>query len=109
VNAEQVKKALIISVSHYDDKELDTLDLCENDGMAMYDVLTSQKYDIPNDRKLIGYVKYEEMRSAIINFFTNPNVRATDKLLFYFSGHGIPTGSGKHFIASSEVTLRDHI
>ena len=45
------KKALIISVSDYNDNKLQSLDFCKNDGEQMYQVLMGLEYDIPDNRK----------------------------------------------------------
>jgi hypothetical protein len=57
VDENQVKrKGLIISVSYYDDKDLQQLEFCRNDGEKMYEVLKSLGYEIPENFKLIGRV-----------------------------------------------------
>jgi hypothetical protein len=43
------KKALIISVSDYNDKKLQSLDFCKNDGEQMYQVLMELEYEIPDN------------------------------------------------------------
>jgi len=81
------KRALVIGISNYDN--LEALSFCNNDGDEMYELLRSLDYEITNDKKLTGTIKWAEMREAIIKFFTQ-NVKSKDTLLFYFSGHGIP-------------------
>src|SRR5215204_1912907 len=93
------KKALIIGISHYDN--LQSLDLCENDAKEISRVLGEQGYEILDNHQLIGYVPYESMRNVIIQFFKG-NMRE-DTLLFYYSGHGLPDGRGKHFLAPSDI------
>ena|SRR5215469_1791328 len=95
------KKALIIGISDYD--ELQPLDLCRNDAEELFRVLTEQGYEILDKYKLIGRVPYEPMRKTIIQFFNNKDNRREDTLLFYYSGHGLPDGYGKHFLAPSDV------
>ena len=68
----------------------------------MYELLKSLGYEIIYDNKLIGTVKWGEMREAIIKFFAH-DVKSQDMLLFYFSGHGIPDAYGDNFLATSEI------
>jgi hypothetical protein len=67
------KKAIILSVSDYD--ILQPLEFCKNDGNEMYELLKSLNYEIPIDHKLIGRVRWIEMRSAIVDFFRNSTVK----------------------------------
>jgi hypothetical protein len=97
---EGTKKAIIISVSVYD--ILQPLEFCKNDGNEMYGLLKSLNYEIPIEHKLIGRVKWIDMRSAIIDFFRNSTVKPSDTLLFYYSGHGI-LDNGDHYLAPSET------
>jgi tetratricopeptide (TPR) repeat protein len=97
-----VRKALIISVSEYA-TQLQPLSFCKNDGEHMYELLKSINYEIEDNHKLIGYVKYESLREAIIDFFTDIDNKAEDTLLFYYSGHGIPDVDGDIYLASSEI------
>lgn len=96
------RKAIIVSVSDYSGN-LQRLDFCQKDGEEMRDLLLSLGYNISDKCQLIGQVKYEIMREAIIDFFTDPNTKAEDTLLFYFSGHGIPDVDGDMYLASSEI------
>jgi hypothetical protein len=98
--AEGIKKGLIISVSDYD--VLQPLEFCKNDGNEMYEILKSLDYEIQADHKLIGRVKWIDMRSAIVDFFRNSNVKPSDTLLFYYSGHGV-LENGDHYLAPSET------
>jgi Caspase domain len=93
---EGIKKGLIISVSDYD--ILQPLEFCKNDGNEMYEILKTLGYEIQADHKLIGRVKWIEMRSAIVDFFRNSNVKPSDTLLFYYSGHGV-LENGDHYLA----------
>jgi uncharacterized caspase-like protein len=95
------KKALIIGISDYN--ELRPLDLCKNDAEEMLRVLSEQGYEITDDYKLIGQVDANQMKNAIYDFFDNDYIKYKDTLLFYFSGHGIPDGFGKHFLAPSDI------
>src|SRR5690349_19873314 len=97
---EGTKKAIIISVSDYD--ILQPLEFCKNDGNEMYDLLKSLNYEIAVDHKLVGRVKWIQMRSALVDFFRNPSVKPGDTLLFYYSGHGI-LDNGDHYLAPSET------
>ena len=95
--------ALIIAVSEYTDHDLQRLDFCENDGNELYQFLKLKGYEIPDNRKLIGNVQFEVMRKTVNNFFTDNNLKTYDILIFYYSGHGIPDGYGRTYLASSEI------
>jgi hypothetical protein len=97
------KKALIIGVSEYNDNDIQSLEFCKNDGEKMHETLKSIAYQIPDNYKLIGHVEFDKMREAIYDFFDNPNSKADDTLLFYYSGHGIPDTDGDVYLATSEI------
>ena len=97
------KKALIIGVSDYNDNDIQSLEFCKNDGEKMHETLKSIAYQIPDNYKLIGHVEFDKMREAIYDFFDNPNSKADDTLLFYYSGHGIPDTDGDVYLATSEI------
>ena len=59
------RKALVIGVSDYANN-LQSLDFCEKDGEEIYRVLKSIGYEIPDNHKLVGHVKYETMRDSNI-------------------------------------------
>jgi uncharacterized caspase-like protein len=70
----------------------------------MYTLLKKLGYEILDNHKLIGYVKIETMRRAIYDFFDNRKIEHNDTLIFYYSGHGIPTiGGDDVYLASSEI------
>jgi len=96
------KKALIIAVSEYD-KDY-PLKYCEKDGIDVYNLLSSPQlgYEIEKKNKLIGRVKSEEMKDAIVDFFQNEEVKPDDMLLFYYSGHGIREGVNT-YLSPSEI------
>jgi uncharacterized caspase-like protein len=93
------KRALIVGISEYND--LRALDLCKNDAEDLFGVLSEQGYEISD--KLTGYVSYDTMRKTILEFFENDDIKPKDTLFFYFSGHGIPDGYGKHYLAPSNI------
>ena len=95
------KKALIISISEYD--ELENLEFCKNDGEAIYATLKDLGYEIPDNRLIVGNAKGSEIRTAIIDFFRDENVETSDTLLFYFSGHGVLDGYEGRYFASSDT------
>ena len=99
----QMKKALIIGISRYD--KLQALDLCENDAKEISDVLVKQGYEILDNHRLIGYVTHQTMRQTIRQFFKGN--KREDTLLLYFSGHGLPDGTGKHYLAPSDIDPDD--
>jgi hypothetical protein len=55
------KKALVIAVSDYD--LLQPLSFCMNDGNEMLTVLKSLDYEIQENHKLIGRVKWDDLRT----------------------------------------------
>jgi DNA-binding beta-propeller fold protein YncE len=97
------RRAIIIGVSDYEDNSLRELDFCRNDAAKMLEILEKLGYEIADNHKLMGYVKYDVMREAIYDFFDNKKSGAEDTLLFYYSGHGIPTSRGSTVLASSEI------
>ena len=101
-SSEGEKKALIISISSYGNN-LQPLDFCENDGNGMYQLLKSLGYQVSDNHKLIGHVKFDTMRDSIFDFFDNAHTKADDTLLFYYSGHGVPDTDGDVYLATSEV------
>jgi hypothetical protein len=98
---EEVRKALIISVSDY--KYLRSLPFCKNDGEGMYSILRSLNYNIPDTYKLVGKVTHQEIEDAIYDFFTSKSNKPKDLLLFYFSGHGVPEANGDNYLSSYEI------
>jgi len=101
------RKALIIGISDYNDKNLPELAFCKNDGEKMYLLMKGLNYEIPDNFKLIGNVNYNTMRRAIIDFFRDKNIKPKDTLLFYYSGHGVPDGTGNTYLSSSEIEASD--
>ena len=97
------KKAIIIGVSEYNDNDIQNLEFCANDGEKMHETLTSIDYQIQDNYKLIGNVKFDQMRDAIYDFFDNRNTKADDILVFYYSGHGIPDTDGDVYLSTSEI------
>ncbi len=95
------KKALVIGISNY--SHLQTLDICKNDGIDMYEVLSSLDYEISDENNLIGEAKGEKIKDAIDDFFSDSNSKPDDTLLFYYSGHGIPDVYGDIYLASSDI------
>ncbi|MGC2428367.1 MAG: caspase family protein, partial [Nitrososphaeraceae archaeon] len=69
---------------------LHRLDFCQKDGEAMYELLIALGYEITNNHKLLGEVKWDDLRERMLDFFFNSTVEPKDTLLFYFSGHGVP-------------------
>ena len=85
------KKALVIAVSDYE--ECPNLKHCKNDGNAVYELLKSLAYQVNDKDGLVGHVKSDQMKDAIVDFFTNEAIRTGDTLLLYYSGHGIQSYS----------------
>jgi tetratricopeptide (TPR) repeat protein len=101
-NAEYDKKALIVAVSNYDDtSKLRALEFCKNDGQEMYSILKRLGYDIPDNRKLIGFVDSRSLTDAIYDFFYDG--KPNDILVFYYSGHGVPDNYSMIHLAPSDI------
>jgi len=96
------RKALIISISDYDDDGLENLEFCKNDGEEMYNTLTNLGYEISDNQKIVGKSNQKTMQDAMIDFFRK-DVNVDDTLLFYFSGHGVIDGFGGRFFANTDV------
>jgi hypothetical protein len=99
------RKALIIGISQYDNSnKFSNLDICENDANEVYNVLKNQAYDISENAKLIGRVKWSKMRDELIDFFADDTLRPDDTLFFYFSGHGyLHRNTGRTYLSTSEI------
>ena len=69
----------------------------------MFELLSSYGYQINNNHNLVGHVTWERLRDGIINFFTDPSIKPSDTLLFYYSGHGVPDEYGDVYFATSEI------
>jgi uncharacterized caspase-like protein len=95
------KKAIVIGISDYD--LLQPLNFCKIDGVKMYELLSSIGYEIQENHKLIGRVKWDHLRTAVVDFFRNRNVKPRDTLLFYYSGHGVLDAFGDHYLAPSAL------
>ncbi len=100
------KKAIVIGVSDYS-TNLQSLNFCKNDGKELSELLTSLGYEILDSHRLIGYIRFDQMREAIYDFFDNASTQADETLVFYFSGHGIPAPDGDMCLASSEINPDD--
>jgi hypothetical protein len=79
------RRALIIAVSEYNNP-LQPLPFCKE----IYEVLKSLGYQIPENNKLVGQVKGNQLKRAIYDFFGDDTINSQDTILFYYSGHGIP-------------------
>ncbi len=97
------KKALIISISDYNDDSLPKLEFCKHDGEEMYQTLSNLGYEIKETHKIIGKADQKTIRHTLIKFFRN-DVNIDDTLLFYFSGHGVLDGYGGRFFANTDVS-----
>jgi tetratricopeptide (TPR) repeat protein len=98
---ESKRRALVIGISDYEN--LGSLTFCRNDGHGMVDVLSSLNYEMLENNVMLGNVRWENMRDAIYDFFSNENVKPTDTLLFYYSGHGVPDDDQDVFLATSDI------
>ena len=100
------KKALVIAGSDY--KYLPSLKFCKNDGLQMIQTLSEIGFEVVNDEKLIGAVKYDDMKNAITTFFGDDEILSRDTLFFYFSGHGITDETGDGYFTVYE-TVPDRV
>ena len=62
---DSTRNALVIAVSDYS-TFLQPLHFCKNDGQKMYEILHSIGLQKTDNHQLIGYVRYESLRDAII-------------------------------------------
>jgi tetratricopeptide (TPR) repeat protein len=69
----------------------------------MVNILSSLGYEIANKTNLSGYVHWQNMRDAIIDYFNDPDLRQDDTVIFYYSGHGVPDANGNIYFATSEI------
>jgi uncharacterized protein YjbI with pentapeptide repeats len=102
---ESRKKALVIAVSEYEEgSNLKNLLFCKKDGEDLYELLQKKEfgYEIKGNEGLIGKVDGEIMRKRINEFFEDPDMKSSDTLLFYYTGHGIARGE-RHYFASSNI------
>ena len=95
------KKALIIAISEYEHYR--PLEMCKKDGQLIYETLTKIGFEIPENRKIIGKVDNHTFEKAVKDFFRGNHVNSEDTLLFYYSGHGTPSGEGDYYFVTSET------
>jgi uncharacterized caspase-like protein len=95
------RKALIAGISDY--SNLQRLDFCKNDGTEVHEVLNSLGFEISEENKLVGEVKWEKVRDTIYDFFVNNRNSPDDILLFYYSGYVVPDIYGDIYLASSDI------
>ena len=104
------KKALIVAISQYDFSDYyEPLDFCEKDGNQMYDTLSNLGYEIPEKWKIIGRVSKLEFEKAVTDFFRGDHIDPDDTLLFYYSGHGTPSGKNDYYFVTSDTNLKPDI
>ena len=102
-NSYDRKKALVIAVSDYDSSNLKSIEFCKKDGEEIFSVLKELGYEIPDERKLIGYVDSQILKNAVYDFFTNDQNKPDDTLVFYYSGHGVPDKWGMTYLTPSNI------
>ncbi len=83
MSEEPRKKALIVAISEYNDKQLAPLEFCKNDGEEMHELLKSLGYEISENHKLIGYVKFDRMRE--MQYMTSLTIERPRLTIPYFS------------------------
>jgi len=79
---------LLVGINHYKASHINKLGGCENDVLAMRDVL-KERFNIP-DKNIVSLLDDNATRTAIIDSFENHLGQAQqgDTALFYYSGHG---------------------
>ncbi|GKS67442.1 hypothetical protein YTPLAS73_09890 [Nitrosarchaeum sp.] len=97
------KKALVIAVASYQNKDLHDLDFCEKDGKEVHKTLKSLGFEMHGENQLIGNVSAQNIRDTVTDFFINNDIKTNDTLLFYYSGHGVPDSDGNVYLASTEI------
>jgi hypothetical protein len=71
------RRAIVIGISEYD--KLQPLTFCKNDGQEMYELLISLEYKITDNNNLTGYIKWDKMRDAIFDFFSDMHIKSERK------------------------------
>jgi hypothetical protein len=97
-----IKRALVIGVSDYHNK-LESLVTAKKNADDMYQQLEVLGYEVGRSNRITGEVKWQAMRSALLDFFTDDNILINDTLLFYFSGHSVLDGFGKGYLCTSDT------
>ncbi|MDH3341962.1 MAG: caspase family protein [Nitrosopumilus sp.] len=95
------KKAMIIAISEYDN--FPNLEFVKNDGEMMYKTLKKIGFEISDERKMIGKVDHDTMTKSIKEFFRGDDVKSSDTLLLYYSGHGVPHSRNDYYFVTSET------
>lgn len=95
------RKAMVIAVSDYSN-DLQELAFCKKDGESVHKVLTSLDYEVTENNYLVGNLEGNKMSDSIMDFFNDPSIKSQDVVLFYYSGHGIPTEETV-YLASSDT------
>ena len=95
------KKAMIIAISEYDN--FPNLEFVKKDGEMMYETLKKIGFEISDKRKLIGKVDHDTMTKSIKEFFRGDDVKSSDTLLLYYSGHGVPHSRNDYYFVTSET------
>jgi hypothetical protein len=103
-----VNQALVIGVDTYLSKDLEQLPPCKKDAQDVASLLLDLDYEVVGNGPFIGSELHNEygwvaIRDAIFDFFGD--AKPSQKLLFYFSGHGV-LGDNEVFLATSQVDPR---
>lgn len=104
-NLKGKKKGIIISVTDYDNRNLPNLTFCRKNGENTNDLLKSIGYQISNDHKLIGDIRFDEMRDALFSFFYDNKNSDDDILLVYYSGYCIPDYNAEDIFLIGLISL----
>jgi tetratricopeptide (TPR) repeat protein len=103
--AQSERLALVIGVDGYKSPLLAPLPSCRKDAFDIAKELSTSGYSIFDNGPMIGSNiqdpnAWSKIRQSIINLFYE--AKPSQKLIFYFSGHGIPHGSDI-YLATPEV------
>ena len=97
-------KALLIGVSNYLDRNIDSLLAPEHD-IERLDKLLRQEDVGPFEVKVLLDPDPTDARTSILHFYSAKNCRDDDLLFLYFAGHGIRSENKKLFFALTSTTL----
>lgn len=84
---ERLSIAIILGVSDYDSKSIQTLKGCRDDALAMVEIIRSDKKFVDH-LLLTGNVPASQTKQKIVDFLAKYKGTKVDEVVFYYSGHG---------------------
>jgi len=99
------RRAIVIGINQYEDKNIPELSGAENDAQEVYQRLTDPNvgnFEVLNEHFLIGpRAKFKDIRKAVSDVFWRAD--PCDLALFYFSGHGFVDSYGNGYIGPYDI------